>query len=195
IGVLALAVVLGVVFWRFAPSFFAPKEEVPQEITLTVYGLWEAEDLYRKAFEEYKKIKPNVTIKYEYNRSTNYRTKVQTRIANNDPQKPDVFMMHNSWLPMFVNSGYLAPAPADVMSYADFTKSFYPVVKDTLSANNQIYGLPRGIDGLALYYNTEILESAGLSAPRNWKELTDAAEIVTVISPDDRIETAGIAIG
>src|SRR5438046_257366 len=102
IGVLALAVVLGVAFWMFAPTLFGPKEQPVKEITLNMYGLWESEDLLKPAIDAYKKLHPNITIKYELNHSTNYRSKVQTRIQNNDPQKPDIFILHNSWLPMFV---------------------------------------------------------------------------------------------
>lgn len=193
--VLALAVVLGVVFWLFAPRLFGPKEEPIKDITLTMYGLWESEELLKPAIDEYKKLHPNVTVKYEFNRSTNYRSKVQTRIANNDPQKPDIFILHNSWLPMFVNDGLLAPAPSDVMSFAEFSQSFYPIVKESLSANNQIYALPRGIDGLALYYNPSLLESKGINVPTNWQELTEAAGAAAEVSEDGKIQVAGLAIG
>ncbi len=195
IGVLALAVVLGVAFWMFAPTLFGPKEEPIKEITLSMYGLWESEELLKPAIDEYKKLHPNITIKYEFNRSTNYRTKVQTRIANNDPQRPDIFILHNSWLPMFVNSGLVTPVPASVLSYADFTRSFYPIVKDTLSANNQIYALPRGIDGLALYYNPELLEAKGINVPTNWKELADAAAAAAVTDEEGNLQVGGLAIG
>ena len=192
--VLALSVVLGVAFWKFAPNIFGPKEVEVKDITLTVYGLWETEDLLKPAFEEYKKLHPNVTIKYEFNSSKNYRTKVQTRIQNN--QGPDVFVLHNSWLPMFEKSGYLSPMPADVMSYSEFTKSFYPIVKDSLSVGNSVYGLPRGIDGLALFYNSELLTNVGGTVPKNWEELRNTASLITVINPEtDKIETAGVAMG
>lgn len=195
IGVLALAVVLGVLFFMFAPSLFGPKEEPIKEINLTMYGLWESEELLKPAIDEYKKLHPNITVKYEFNRSTNYRTKVQTRIANNDPQRPDIFILHNSWLPMFVKDGSLAPLPLDLLSFEEFSKGFYPVVKDTLSGGNQIYALPRGIDGLALYYNPELLEPLGVNIPKNWKELTDAAAAVAVNDEDGKVTTGGLAIG
>jgi multiple sugar transport system substrate-binding protein len=194
IAVLTLAVVLGVVFWMFAPSIFGPKEPEVKEITLTVYGLWETEELLKPAFDEYKKLHPNVTIKYEFNRSTNYRTKVQTRIQNNEG--PDVFIIHNSWLPMFTKTGLIAPMPQDIMSYSDFVKSFNPVVKDSLSIGNSVYALPRGIDGLALYYNSELLSNVGLTVPRTWEELRIAASQIAVVNPEtDKIETAGVAMG
>ncbi len=193
IVVLALSVVLGVAFWKFAPNFFGPKEPVVKDITLTVYGLWEAEDLLKPAFEEYKKIHPNVTIKYELQRSINYRSRLQTKIANNEG--PDIFIIHNSWLPMFLKTGLLAPMPSTLLSYADFGKSFYPIVKDTMSSGGKVYALPRGIDGLALFYNTELLDNAAVSVPKNWKELADAAATIAVSGPDGKLATAGVALG
>ena len=193
IVVLALAIVLGVVFWKFGPSLFEKPEDPNKPVKLVMYGLWESEELIKPSIEAYTKLHPNVTIQYELNRSTNYRTKVQTKITNNEG--PDIFIIHNSWLPMFMKPGLLAPMPTSAMSYADFTKTFNPIVKDTLSVNGQVYGLPRGIDGLALYYNSELLDNVGLSVPKNWKELADAAATIAVTDSQGKLQTAGVALG
>ncbi len=196
IVVVALAIVLSVIFWMFSPnimSLFGPKEDPNAPVKLTMYGLWESEELIKPAIEAYTKLHPNVTIQYELNRSTNYRTKVGTKIAGNEG--PDIFIIHNSWLPMFLKPGYLAPMPSSIMTYGDFVKTFNPIVKDTLSVNGKVYALPRGIDGLALYYNTELLENVGLKVPKDWQELADAAATIAVTDSQGRLQTAGVALG
>lgn len=197
--VLALSIVLSYLFWRFGPNinignFNSNGEDPNQPVTITVWGLWEEENLIRPAIEEYKKVRPNVTVEYEYKTSLNYRTRTQTQIAEN--QGPDIFMIHNSWLPMFLKSNSVLPAPANVFTVNDLRTNFYPIVADSFTSNNQVYGVSRGVDGLALYYNVDLLKNAGIATvPTTWPELAEAAKRVTVIDAAGKIQTSGLAIG
>ena len=105
--------------------------------------------------EAYKKNHPEVSVNYKYQSSTNYRSRIQAQI--DDPNEGiDIFLIHNTWLPMFLKTKQLYPMPESVMGVDEFNKTFYPIVKETLTVGNQIYGVPRGVDGLALYYNEDI---------------------------------------
>lgn len=219
IGVLVFAVIAGFLFWKFAPSFNKkPEEKIP--VVINVWGLWESNDLMKPAIEEYKKIKPDVTINYEFQSSQNYRTRTQTKITAGEG--PDVYMINNSWAPMFLKSGSIYPSPKEVFTPQEFSQTFYPVVRDDFtnylplkaqidaSANiadkskalqdqfnteGKIYGIPRGIDGLALYYNVDILNATGIPVPKTWNEFRDAVFKLTVVDQSDIIKTSGAAIG
>lgn len=189
--VLSLSIVLGFIFWKFAPSislFNKPKEESP--ITLTYWGLWEDDNLIKPIIAEYQKQNPKVTINYEKKSSLNYRTRAQTQIR--EGVGPDVFRIHNSWLPMF--QADLASAPASVFTVADYRKMFYPVAAESFIKGDQIYAAPMEIDGLALFVNEEMLNGIGGSAPRNWQEFIDLATKMTVKDASG-IKTAGAALG
>lgn len=188
--VLSLAIILGFLFWRFGPgiSFFKGNQQGPMQ--LTYWGLWEDDNLIRPLISEYQKQNPNVTINYVKQSSTNYRTRVQTQVR--EGVGPDVFRIHNSWLPMFESD--LAPAPEDVFSLADYKSIFYPVAVDSFVKQNLIYGAPMEIDGLALFYNEEILNGVGGKPPKNWQEFIDLATKMTVKDASG-IKTAGAAIG
>lgn len=218
IGVLVFAIIAGFLFWKFAPSF-NQKEAPKGPVTLTIWGLWEDADAIQPAIEEYKKIKPDVTIKYEYQSSQNYRTRTQTKIAANEG--PDIYMINNSWTAMFLKSGSITPAPRDVFTPQEYSQAFYPVVRDDFTnylvikaavdasnvsdknkavqdqfnAQGKIYGVPRGIDGLALYYNEDILNAVGIAVPKTWNEFRDAAFKLTVADDKNVIQTSGAAIG
>lgn len=188
---LSLSIILGFVFWRFGSniSFFnQPKEKEP--VNLTYWGLWEEDNLIKPVISEYQKQNPKVTINYVRQSSTNYRTRVQTQIR--EGVGPDVFRIHNSWLPMF--QADLAPAPADVFSLSDYKNSFYPVAEASLVKGNLILAAPMEIDGLALFYNEEILNGVGGQPPKNWQEFIDTATKMTVKDASG-IKTAGAAIG
>lgn len=188
---LALGVVFGFLFWKFGPSIslFKP-EEKPGPISLTYWGLWEDDNLIRPVIAEYQKTNPNITITYERKSSVNYRTRVQTQIR--EGVGPDIFRMHNSWLPMF--QADLAPAPKEIFTLPDYKNLFYPVALDSFVKGEQIYAAPMEIDGLALYYNEDMLNGVGGKAPKNWQEFIDLAVKMTV-KDEAGIKTAGAALG
>lgn len=189
--VLSLSIVLGFLFWKFGPSislFNKPKPEGP--ITLTYWGLWEDDNLIKPVISEYQKQHPNIVINYEKKSSLNYRTRVQTQIR--EGVGPDVFRIHNSWLPMFQSD--LAVAPADIFTPSDYKNMFYPVASESFVKGNQIYGAPMEIDGLALFYNEDMLSGIGGKPPKNWQEFIDYATKMTVKDATG-IKTAGAALG
>lgn len=190
--VLSLSIVLGFIFWKFGPSlpfFNKPKPQGP--ITLTYWGLWEDDNLIKPVIAEYQRQNPKITVNYERKSSLNYRTRVQTQIR--EGVGPDVFRIHNSWLPMFTLD--LAAAPQDVFTISDFKNTFYPVTADSFVKGNQIYGVPMEIDGLALFYNEEMLLGIGRTPPKNWQEFMDTAIKMNVKDTAGNIQTAGAALG
>ncbi|MDO8576987.1 MAG: extracellular solute-binding protein [Candidatus Daviesbacteria bacterium] len=189
--VLGLSVVLGFLFWKFGPSIHLfDKPKPPGPITLTYWGLWEDDNLIKPLIAEYQKQHPNIVITYVRQSSVNYRTRAQAQIR--EGVGPDVLMIHNSWLPMF--QADLAMAPLDVFTPTDYKSMFYPVAVDSFLRNNQIYGAPMEVDGLALFYNEEILNAIGGKPPKNWQEFIDFATKMTVRDATG-IKTAGAALG
>lgn len=188
---LSLAIVLGFVFWRFGPGISLFGESKPEgPITLTYWGLWEEENLIKPVIEQYQKQNPNIIVNYVKQSSINYRTRVQTQIR--EGVGPDVFRIHNSWVPMFLSD--ITPAPSDIFNLTDYRNMFYPVAEESLTRSNQILAAPMEIDGLALYYNEDILNGIGGKPPKNWQEFIDLATKMTVKDASG-IKTAGAAIG
>ena len=219
IGVLAFSVVAGFLFWKFAP-FFNEKEEEKIPVVLNIWGLWEDDTLFKPAIDEYKKIKPDVTVNYHYVSSQNYRTRTQTKITAGEG--PDIYMINNAWTPMFLKSASLVPAPKEAFTPQEFSATFYPVVRDDFTnylalkakidqtpgvadknkaladefnAQGKIYAIPRGIDGLALYYNVDILNAAGIAVPKTWNEFREASIRMSVIDENKILKTAGASLG
>lgn len=189
--VLVLAIILGFLFWKFSssiPFFNKPKEQGP--ITLTYWGLWEDDNLIKPVILEYQKEHPNIIINYEHKSSLNYRTRVQTQIR--EGVGPDIFRIHNSWLLMFQQD--LIPAPPDVFTLADYRNMFYPVAEESFVKSDQIFAAPIEIDGLALFYNEDMLSAVGGKPPHNWQEFIDLATKMTVKDASG-IKTAGAALG
>lgn len=193
VGVSVFLVIILLVIWKFAPSFNKPAQKVAGPYTLNVWGLWEEDSFYKAAIDTYQKSHPNAKIVYTHQTSQNYRTRVQTQVTNN--QGPDIFMIHNTWVPMFQQISALSDAPSSVINLDDFSKTFYPIAKESLVKNNKIYGLPTEVDGLALFYNEEILQAANVAVPTSWDEFVTGAVKMTVKDATGNIKTAGAALG
>lgn len=188
--VILASIILGFLFWKYSSLLFIKKVE-DKNITLNYWGLDEEETIMRPLIEAYQKAHPNLTINYIRQSRINYRTRLYTQVSA--AQGPDIFTIHSSWIPMF--TGLLNPSPGETFSIADFTQTFYPVAKDTLVSQNQIFALPLSLDGLVMYYNEDILKAAGVGVPKNWQEFVDSAKKVTVRDSDGQIQTAGASMG
>lgn len=188
--VLMLSALLGILFWRFSAEILGNKKVEDQNIKLTYWG-FEDEQNTKPFIEDYYKTHPNIEITYVKQSLLNYRTRVQTQIRAS--QGPDVFRLHQSWVPMFVSD--LQPAPSEIENLGEFNQTFYPPTKESLILNNQIYALPAEINGLALFYNEDILKGISSSVPKTWTEFIEIAKKATVPNQEGQIQTAGAALG
>lgn len=193
--VVILAVFLGILFWKYYPVISKMGQADIKQITLNYWGLSEDESLMRPLISAFESTHPNIKINYERQSILNYQTRVQTQIKSNPPAGggPDIITLHQSWLPAFMAD--LSPAPEFSLPLSDYSQTFYPVAKDSLVVNNKIYALPLEVDGLALFYNEDILRAAGIKLPKTWQEFMNASRTLTVKNQEGRIQTAGASMG
>ncbi|CAN5116158.1 hypothetical protein BH11PAT1_BH11PAT1_0300 [soil metagenome] len=182
IGVLLVVVILISVMWRIFH-----KEQV---VSLTLWGLWDDPKVMQEVIGEFEKKHPLIKISYVKQDLKQYRERLTTRIPSGTG--PDIYYFHNTWTPML--SRLLAPLPLDVISPATFQQTYYPVAQTDLVRNGAIYGLPLGIDTLALFVNTDLQKAAGGAIPQNWDDFKKAAQQLTA-RDGGNIKTAGAAIG
>lgn len=183
-GIVVL-LILGFVLFKF----ITPRGQ-SGPVTLVYWDFWD-ENSIRPALTEFEKIHPNTRITYIFQSKINYRSRVTTQIK--EGLGPDVFPIHNSWLPMF--RADLVPAPNSIFSMTDFKNTFYPVATESFVSGNLIYAIPLGIDGLALFVNEDILSAGGVAVPKSWSDFIPAATKLTVKDSSGQIKTAGASIG
>ncbi len=167
------------------------------EMELEVWGLFDDQDAYADIFEEYIKINPNIKrINYRKFTPDTYRDDLLEALAAG--QGPDIFLINNTWLPSFQDK--LVPASPELISEKLFRENFVDVVaQDFLSqVDEQTYAfaMPLSVDSLALYYNKDLLNEAGISAPpSSWEEFMDDIKLLTRIESGGEIGQAGAALG
>ncbi len=190
LGVLILLIVLagaGFFAFKYLGKFFTGLKST----TITYWGLWENDEVFKSLIAEYKKNHPKIDIVYSKQSPKQYRERLQAAIKRGDG--PDIFRFHNTWVPMLKEE--LTPAGKTGYSVADFQQIFYPVANKDLVVGGKVYGVPLMFDGLALYYNEDLLRAAGVTPPTSWEAFRTAALTLTVKDQTGKIVTAGAALG
>ncbi|MFC4597534.1 ABC transporter substrate-binding protein [Cohnella hongkongensis] len=95
-------------------------------------------------------------------------------------ESPDLAIMHVDQIPTYASKGQLQPMDG-IAAQAGMAKSDYveaPVEYSTIE--DQWYGIPLDIHPLVMYYNKDLFEAAGVTAPpTNRAEFEDAAKKLT----------------
>ena len=119
----------------------------------------------------YKKLHPNVTVNITYIDPASYQTKVLQ--AQSAGTLPDMFGFRNDGLPLYQKS--LQSAPETVITSEQFNQTFADFATKSLMNGKNVYGMPFGIATLGLFYNTDALKKANISAaPTSWQEFDKA---------------------
>ncbi len=161
---------------------------------ITWWGVQNDENVVSGLISEFQEKNPGVKINYFKQSEKDYRERLTNALASG--KGPDVFEIHNSWVPMFRDN--LSPLPESIMKKDDFKKTFYPVVDQDFDTSAGIVGMPIEYDALTLYINEEIFTSALKSAPKTWgdvQDLVDPKQGLTQKDSEKRILQSGIALG
>ncbi len=187
--------ILSKVLGTSAPTATTPSgaaTSAKQPVTLTYWGLWEPSAVLTEVINDYQTSHPNIRIQYSQQSYRDYKDRLQTNIAKK--QGPDIFRYHASWVPMLRQE--LASMPTTVYSDAEYEDLFYPIVTKQLKVNGKYVGIPLEYDGLALYYNQDILNTANVTPPTTWADMKKVAAQLTIRdSVTKKISRGGLAIG
>lgn len=168
----------------------------PQKIIY--WGLWEPEGVMEDVLQEFESQNPGVTVEYSQQPFSTYESRIYTRLeeaTTSSQPAPDVFRIHNTWLPKFRK--YLSPLPSNIMSPQEYKEKFYPTaVEDFTGKDGKIYAIPWEIDGLAVFYNKDMFAEANIAkVPEDWDTFFEVAQKLTKRDTAGNITQAGVAFG
>ena len=193
-------------------------EAAMQPITLTYWRVFDGPDAFSDITAKYKVIHPNITINYRKLRYEEYEDALLNALA--EDRGPDILSIHNAWIKKYQNK--LAPMPSAItMAYQEETGTIKKetisvlrthntpslkdikdnfvdaVFNDVVLDANQVYGLPLSVDTLALYYNRDLFNNAGITqAPLYWNK--DFQQNIKKLTKQDSVQgiaQSGIALG
>jgi multiple sugar transport system substrate-binding protein len=124
------------------------------------------------AFEE-----ANPDIDLDVLISPDYGTQIQAAFAAGD--YPEVFTVGQFDFPSYVDSGLLMQAGDRIEAVDDIYPSLLSAFSD---ADGNAYCVPKDFSTLALYYNVDAFEAAGVALPTadwTWDDMAAAAQAIT----------------
>lgn len=194
----------------------AEEQAAVRPVTLEYWTVFEDVGVLRQFANEYKQLRPYVTINIRQVRADEFDTLFTNALA--DDVGPDMVSVHTHWMNKY--QPRLAPMPASVrvaevsiqgeyrqetvITLGNFampsprsiqTNYVSTVAEDAIIAG-EVYGLPLSMDTMAIYYNKDLLDRAGVAtAPSTWEEFMEAVQKTTTFGADGRIIQSGVPLG
>lgn len=114
----------------------------------------------------------NITVAYDPATNEGYFEKLQTELAAGTA--PDIFWIGSVQIADFVSTGQIL----DILPYAANDpafdlNAFYPQTIAELTRDGALYGLPRDVSTMVVYYNADMFTEAGLPTPQELVEQGD----------------------
>lgn len=183
-----------------------------QSVTLEFWSVYEDEKIFKELIGDYQGSNRHVTIKFEKKPFDNYEEDLLNALAAG--KGPDVFSIHHTWLPKHKDKISPMSQAEGFMTLEGFSNTFVDVVYSDFVAKEEkeeektrikrkeeeekerIYAVPLYVDTLALYYNKDMFNNAGIpSPPTSWEELLDDVYTLTERDKWGNIQKSGIAMG
>jgi alpha-glucoside transport system substrate-binding protein len=145
--------------------------------TLSVAGIWTGQERqsFQSVIDAFNEQYPNVAVGYNA-AGDNLPTVLQTAVQGGNP--PDIaFIAQPGTIESFVNDGALQP-----ITFAEdaVVENFGQSVADIGTFDGQLYGLLFKSANKSLgWYNTSVLEDAGVDPPATFEDLSTAAGTIS----------------
>jgi raffinose/stachyose/melibiose transport system substrate-binding protein len=160
------------------PEKTSPSGETPapaaEKITVTVTS-WRADqiehDTYANIQEELNKVHPEIVLKYQPVKATEYNTTLNTALKT-DTAADIIHLRPYAAGRALADAGYLEPI--DGLPGLDiFTEKQLAASSGT---DGKVYGVPYMLSSTQILYNKKIFEKYGLTEPKTWDEFIQTAE-------------------
>ncbi len=184
-----LLILAGILFFS---SGAKPKPTNNGKVDLVWWKTFEDSANIQDLVNDYQTTHKNVTITFVKKNAADYEQELVNAIAAG--RGPDIFSIHNDWLPQQIDK--MAPAPEKLISFRTYKDSFVDVATSDFVKDNKIYAIPLSVDLLALYFNKDIFGSLSISQPpTTWPELVSDVQKITKVSQPGSFSRSAIAMG
>lgn len=164
----------------------------PPPVNLTYWSVFDDKATFDPLIKAYTEQNKNVNITYKKFKYSEYEDELINAFSLD--KGPDIFSIHNDWLPRYQER--LAAFPPEVLSASDFESSFVEVASKDLVSSGKAWAVPLSVDTLALYYNKDHFDQANIpEPPKTWEEFEEDVKELTKTDTLGNITRAGAAMG
>ncbi|MFA5076041.1 MAG: extracellular solute-binding protein [Patescibacteria group bacterium] len=199
-------------------------QQATQPVTLKFWRVWDDNEDFSEIIAAYQAAHPYVNIEYRRFRYEEYEQALVEALA--EDRGPDIFSISNTWVNRYLSKiaplpdqttmpyistvkhlGIQEETVVEMKSKKSITprgvrEKFADVVgqdviwQDPETNQEKVWGLPLSVDTLALFYNIDLLNNAGIPEPaRTWVEFQDHVKKIVKQDKKGNITQAGAALG
>ena len=150
------------------------------------------------ALREWERKNPGWRVIASYYGDGRDAQKLLTAVAGGDP--PQIITQDRFTVGEFASRGAFLALDEFIARSSLRAEDFYESAWNEATYRGSVYGIPRDVDDRALYYNKQMLRDAGFvdengeaRPPRDWAELREYAEKLTIRDASGRIQRLGFA--
>lgn len=170
-----------------------------ESAVIEFWGVYDTRQDFNNLIQVFQKVEPGIRVNYKQFSYEDYEKALVDAMAAGSG--PDVFLIHHTWLAKHRDK--LSPIPTasskkdyKFMNPTEFREQFVEVADKDLVFQDKIYAMPLYVDTLALFYNRDMFNTAGIThPPKNWEEFNEDVELLTKFDSKGNIIQAGAAIG
>ena len=190
-GIALVVIVLVLIVAGVIPGLKEPPQ-VTRNADLTIWG-FDSKKAIDPAIATFAGNYKGVKISYrEFADEAGYEAALLDALAAG--QGPDIFAVRNSGLAKNVNK--IAPLARESLTTVQLHQFFPQVVERDLVPQGVVSALPASMDTLALIYNKDLMNQAGIiTPPGTWTEFVKLVPKLTKTDASRRVVQAGAALG
>jgi multiple sugar transport system substrate-binding protein len=137
---------------------------------------------------------PDITVKQMTFPYADYQTRlIAAKMAG---RGPEVMQLFYGWLDTFIAGRLIQPLSKAAFRDEEIERDFFPIVS-AMKRDGQYYGLPTAVRAMALFYNKNLFQEAGLDPnkpPQTLDELVAAAKAIVKRDAAGNYQQVGIAL-
>jgi multiple sugar transport system substrate-binding protein len=187
-------------------------------VILEYWTVFDDVDALQTQIDKYKADRPYLTINLKQLTSAELYPRLLEALASD--HGPDIISIRNRWMRFYQPKlSAMPPTVSDAIVRTEKTtlgtnttvntavlnlptvtqidKEYVQAVKNDVVIDNKVYGLPLSLENMALYYNKDLLDKAGVAEPpKNWEDFQTAVKKLTKFDKKSgKILQAGAALG
>lgn len=167
-------------------------EQSADPVTIKIWKPFVDSDKMQSIMSAYQAKHTNVTFEYTKKNIENYEADLLNALAAGNG--PDIYSINNTWVPRYMDK--ITPAPDKVFTVKDYREAFVDSMVTDLIKDNKIYGTALWVDSLGLYYNKDLMGTAGIAVPpKTWDQLAEQSRKITRQDANGYFSRSGVAIG
>lgn len=197
-----------------------------ENVELNIWRVFDDDDAFEQIINNYRAIHPNVTINYTKLRFDEYEDELIRAFAENrgpdilslhntwlpeyqvllEPMPDSISLTYQETQGTLRKETTVVSRTEPTMSMRELESTFVEqVARDVVldyqvdpdvSPVEKIYGLPLAMDSLALFYNKDLFNSAGIATPpQSWSQFQDAVISLTTYDSSGNVDQSGAALG